>query len=537
MVTTKVKQIKSQASLKRVINYATDESKTLKVVEHANQEFEVVYEGGQLQEKLVSGHLVVDEVLAYEEMMMTNKEANRYHGRETKSDRKEGVEVYAHHIIQSFSPDDNLTPEQVHEIGRRTALELTGGHHEFIIATHMDKNHLHNHIIFNATNSSNLYKFRWQKGTKKSLEKISDRHAEVYGAKIISDKDKIFDHTKYQAYRRQHVHKREIKSRLDFLLKHSMNPEDFLAKARALDLQVDFSGKYATYRLLDHDQQKVTRERSLRPQNRYSKEAIAKRIAINQVGHSLEQIRAAYDKEQDKKAQEFELRLPIKPWQVKQETETGIYLEVDYGLRNHGLVKIPYRMVDKLEDGSFELFIKSSDMFYFLNPDQSTKNRFITGDILVKQLAYHNGDYVLKKNPNVSKLDELIREFSFLNQHDVTNSDQFEELGQRFIAQLEETDKTLATLDEKLARVHKIRAALEDYHTGNQLEQEVALAVLEQYHIPLAYPRELIDKELMEIAIERTHLKETLDRITFDYKKMATIKDRHHEREDNELSK
>ncbi|WP_153058981.1 relaxase/mobilization nuclease domain-containing protein, partial [Streptococcus suis] len=80
--------------------------------------------------------------------------------------RGNGVDVLAHHIIQSFSPEDDLTPQEIHEIGRKTVLELTGGQHEFVIATHIDKNHIHNHIIFNNTNSVTLKKFRWQKGTR-----------------------------------------------------------------------------------------------------------------------------------------------------------------------------------------------------------------------------------------------------------------------------------------------------------------------------------------------------------------------------------
>lgn len=121
---------------------------------------------------------------------------------ETLSDLKNDKRVLAHHIIQSFSPDDGLTPEQVNEIGRKTALELTGGDYQFVVATHMDKGHLHNHIIFNTTNEVTLKKFRWQKGTKKSLEHISDKYAELYGAKILEPKLRN-SHTEYAAWRRK----------------------------------------------------------------------------------------------------------------------------------------------------------------------------------------------------------------------------------------------------------------------------------------------------------------------------------------------
>lgn len=534
MVYTKVKQVKSTKNLKQVLDYIANEMKTVKVIERTDkegleEEFDLVLIGNQRQEKIVSGHLIIDEQNAFDEMMMTNREANRHHGREDLSDRKGITEVYAHHLIQSFSPDDKLTPEQVHEIGRRTALELTGGHHEFVIATHMDKDHLHNHIIFNATNSSTLKKFRWQKGTKRSLEQVSDRHAEAYGAKII-DRD-IFDHNKYVVYRKQNAHKREIKSRLDFLLKHSTSLDDFLAKAKALDLAVDTSGKFVKYRLLDRDQENNTRDRSLSENGTYSLQGIQDRVAKNEVVYSLDEVKSRYQGLQQEKADDFELRLNIKSWQVEQESSTGIYLELDYGLRNHGLVKIPYRFVDKLDDGNFDIFVKRTDLFYFTNPDKADKNRFITGDILVKQLAHHNGDYILKKNPNVSKLDELIREFSFLNEHGVTNSSQFDELSKRFEKQLKQTDETLSILDDKMARLNKIRGALEDYNQGDTVERLVAQTVLETMSIPLDYPVSQLDKELVEISVERTNLKETLDRITFDYKKAETIKEHHREEE------
>ena len=115
--------------------------------------------------------------------------ADSLNGNERLSDLKNPDRVLAHHLIQSFSPDDNLTPEQIHEIGRKTVLELTGGNHQFIIATHMDKGHIHNHIIFNTTNSTTLKKFEWKKGTKQSLSKISDKHSELAGAKIIEPKN------------------------------------------------------------------------------------------------------------------------------------------------------------------------------------------------------------------------------------------------------------------------------------------------------------------------------------------------------------
>ncbi|HEM3180889.1 TPA: relaxase, partial [Streptococcus suis 92-4172] len=73
-------------------------------------------------------------------------------------------------------------------------------------------------------------------------------------------------------------------------------------------------------------------------------------------------------------------RLTIEDWQVKEKTASGIYVEVVYGVNNKGLIKIPLDKVDQLEDGRFELFLKKSDYFYFMNEQKSEKNRYMRGD-------------------------------------------------------------------------------------------------------------------------------------------------------------
>ena len=59
----------------------------------------------------------------------------------------------AYHLIQSFSPKDAVTPEQAHELGKKLAFEYTGGKYEYVVATHIDKGHIHNHIMINAVSS------------------------------------------------------------------------------------------------------------------------------------------------------------------------------------------------------------------------------------------------------------------------------------------------------------------------------------------------------------------------------------------------
>lgn len=83
-----------------------------------------------------------------------------------------------------------------------------------MIATHVDKEHLHNHIIFSSTNLKTGKAFRWQKGTKRVFEQISDKIAAKEGAKIIEKSPKI--RIKIYHVETESLYKEKIKSRLDF---------------------------------------------------------------------------------------------------------------------------------------------------------------------------------------------------------------------------------------------------------------------------------------------------------------------------------
>lgn len=534
MVVTKAIQIKNTGNLKRAVKYILDEAKTVELVTNSNQSFPVILKDGKLQTQLVSGHLIGQERKAAEEFILTKKLADTRFGRKETSDLVTEKGVLAHHLIQSFDPSDNLTAEEIHEIGRKTVLELTKGKHEFVIATHVDKNHIHNHIIFNTTDTSSLKKFRWQKGTKRSLEKISDRYAELAGAKIIDRSAPRFSHTKYAAYQKKNVFKLEIKSRLNFLIKHSTSIEDFLKKAKALNLAVNFSGKYATYRLLDSEQQRNTRDSTLSKKGAYTLATIEKRVNQNKATYPLEDIKPEYDKLQQEKAEDFEQRLMIEPWQVQEVTADGIYLEIDFGVRNHGLIKVPHRQVDQLEDGRFELFVRRNDFFYFLNPDHSENNRYIKGNTLMKQLAYNNGEVVLTKNRNISNLDQLIKEFEFLAAHDVTSGQQFEELEERFIEQLDQTEETLQQIEQRLMKLNKAASALSDLQSDNPEYQALGQEILESLGFPLTIRAEELEKEITEISVEQAGLQQKYDDIVGSFEEYRSVKDNNQVRREKE---
>lgn len=530
MVVTKVFQIKQPGNLKNAINYIVNDAKTLKADDMNDPEniFSYEVQGEEVFKRLVSGYDLTDssdKETVYDDFILTKMSADSLNGNDRLSDLKNPDRVLAHHLIQSFSPDDNLTPEQIHEIGRKTVLELTGGNHQFIIATHMDKGHIHNHIIFNTTNSTTLKKFEWKKGTKQSLSKISDKHSEIAGAKIIEPKMNN-SYTKYSAWKESNNFRQTIKSKLDFLLKNSVDLYDFNEKAKELDLEIDISGKYTTYKLKGANQKRGVRDRTLSKNGKYNIDQIEERLKNNIAVIPLEKISEKFNELQKSKEQDFEYKLLIEKWQIKERSPKSIYVEIEFGVDRKGTISIPSQKLDQLEDGNFYAYLKRKDFFYFLNDQNATQNKFVNGTTVIKQLAQKNGQSILTKNRNISMLNRYVEELNFLALNGVTNSTQFKELEDQFKNKLEETDHELERLDNKLAKTNKVLGALIDYQT-NLTPSKASEEILQKARIDKNTDPEMIKKEMKEIHIERTNLKNVRDNIVKDYDRQQNIKKDH----------
>lgn len=176
--------------------------------------------------------------------------------------------IHAHHIIQSFSPEDHLTPEQINQIGYETMKELTGGKFRFIVATHVDKNHLHNHIIVNSVDNNSNKKLKWNYKVERNLRMISDRFSKIAGAKIIENR---YSYQQYKVYRKTN-HKYELKQRLYFLMEYSRDFDDFKKKAPLLHVEMDFSHKHATFFMTDSTMKQVVRGNKLNRKQPYTEE-------------------------------------------------------------------------------------------------------------------------------------------------------------------------------------------------------------------------------------------------------------------------
>ncbi|HGI3519725.1 TPA: SAG1250 family conjugative relaxase [Streptococcus agalactiae] len=205
---------------------------------------------------------------------------------ESRNDRQEKHQqnIHAHHLIQSFSPEDNLTPEEINRIDYETMMELTGGRFRFIVATHTDNDHVHNHILINAIDRNSDKKLIWNYALERNLRMISDRISKVAGAKII---EKRFSYRDYQKYR-QSSHKFELKQRLYFLMQHSKSFDDFLEKAVQLHVHIDFSQKHSRFMMTDRAMTKPIRGRQLSKRDLYDEEFFRTHFAKQEIESRLE---------------------------------------------------------------------------------------------------------------------------------------------------------------------------------------------------------------------------------------------------------
>ncbi|MGS4677335.1 SAG1250 family conjugative relaxase [Streptococcus agalactiae] len=205
---------------------------------------------------------------------------------ESRNDRQEKHQqnIHAHHLIQSFSPEDNLTPEEINRIGYETMMELTGGYFRFIVATHTDKNHVHNHILINSIDRNSDKKLIWNYALERNLRMISDRISKMAGAKII---EKRYSYRDYQKYR-QSSHKFELKQRLYFLMQQSKSFDDFLEKAVQLHVYIDFSQKHSRFMMTDRAMTKPIRGRQLSKRDLYDKEFFRTHFAKQEIESRLE---------------------------------------------------------------------------------------------------------------------------------------------------------------------------------------------------------------------------------------------------------
>ena len=136
--------------------------------------------------------------------------------------------VIARHLIQSFDIGE-VTPEMAHEIGKQFADEWLKGKYEYVIATHIDKGHCHNHIIFNAVNFVDYHTYRSNKRTYREMRQLSDEICKEHGLSVIPpSQSKGMDYKEYTEAKRGTSWKQKLKQTIDRCIITAKDYDEFL---------------------------------------------------------------------------------------------------------------------------------------------------------------------------------------------------------------------------------------------------------------------------------------------------------------------
>ena len=178
----------------------------------------------------------------------------------------------AHHLIQSFEPGE-VDYEKAHEIGKQLADAVTKGQYEYVLTTHIDKGHIHNHIIFCAVNFVDYHKYVSNKRTYYGIRNISDRLCRENGLSVLVP-EKGGKGKNYAVYKKEKTAKAKLKLAVDTLIPQVSDFEELLARLQAEGFTIK-RGKYVS--CLVPGQERFTRLKTLGAD--YTEEAIRERIS------------------------------------------------------------------------------------------------------------------------------------------------------------------------------------------------------------------------------------------------------------------
>ena len=179
----------------------------------------------------------------------------------------------AHHLIQAFEPGET-TAEQAHEIGRQLADEVLQGKYPYVITTHIDKGHLHNHIIFCAVDMANQRKYISNRQSYAFIRRTSDRLCKEHGLSVVkSGKDKGKTYAEWDAQKKGKSWKAKLKIAIDAAIPQAKDFDGFLRLMEAQGYEVK-QGKFISFRA--PGQERFTRCKTLGES--YTEEAIKERI-------------------------------------------------------------------------------------------------------------------------------------------------------------------------------------------------------------------------------------------------------------------
>lgn len=308
----------------------------------------------------------------------------------TKKQFSSRTKTLAHHLIQSFVPEE-VSFEEAHQVGIELCEKILGGKYEYVLATHIDKNHIHNHIIFNSIDVDEGKVYHSYYGSYRNIRNQSDKLCKEHNLSVIDQemqkeindikRRKFVNWYDWNEDKKGESYKSRLQFDMDRVIQKAINWEHFLKIMEQYGYEIKF-GKYIAFK--QKNQQRFTRAKTIG--DNYTEEKIKERIRNKDkdLGNIIDI--KNNDKANSSKGYEH--------WATKHNLQTAASTLVE--IRNKG-----FNSMEELERGISRLSIEKNELkreFDKLSWEQKRIKEVVKHiQICISKREHYEG---YRKNPN-----------------------------------------------------------------------------------------------------------------------------------------
>ena len=416
----------------------------------------------------------------------------------TKKQFGSRTKTLAHHLIQSFVPEE-VSFEEAHQVGIELCEKVLGGKYEYVLATHIDKDHIHNHIIFNSIDVEEGKIYHSYYGSYMNIRNQSDRLCKEHNLSVIDQETqreineikrrKFVNWYDWNEDKKGSSYKSRLQFDIDRTIKQSINWQGFLSKMESYGYEIKY-GKHIAFR--SKNQQRFTRAKTIGAN--YTEERIKDRILNKdkELGNIID----------IKNSQKVKSSKGYEHWVTKHNLKTAASTLVE--IRNKG-----FNSIEELERGISRISIEKNELkreFDKLSWEQKRIKEVVKHiQICISKREHYEG---YRKNPNdriymmmnrkdveayqkaYEKIDIFLKQFPHLR-HVVVGGLKTKS-SKNLFKKLNEHSKKMQVKQEEIAKKHNSLAAqyeeleylknnMNDYLGQNKTEKESVIGAIKKH--------------------------------------------------------
>lgn len=386
----------------------------------------------------------------------------------TKKQFKSRTKTLAHHLIQSFVPEE-VSFEEAHQVGIELCEKILGGKYEYVLATHIDKDHIHNHIIFNSIDVDEGKIYHSYYGLYMNIRNQSDKLCKEHNLSVIDQeaqkeineirRRKFVNWYDWNEDKKGSSYKSRLQFDIDRTIKRSVNWQDFLSKMESCGYEIKI-GKHIAFR--SKNQQRFTRAKTI--EANYTEERIKERIL-----NKDREIGNIVDIKNNDRAKSS---IGYEHWATKHNLQTAASTLVE--IRNKG-----FRSMEELDRGISRISIEKNELkrqFDKLSWEQKRIKEVVKYiQICISKREHYEG---YRKNPDdkiymmmnrkdveayqksYEEIDIFLKQFPHLRH--IVAGELKTKSGKNFFGKLNEHSKELQAKQEDIIKKHNSLAAQYD---------------------------------------------------------------------------